>query len=978
MHPAKKNYLKRHKLKAKNIAALWCVAALLCIAGSFLITRNTFSANGGKSTAEPDKLAVRATPESTPTSKIPPQTQVLRVKITINETRDVPVAADKINSITVVSPEIASAQIKNGHTLTIAGLKIGETILLVSDSQKRMTFIIEVGGKRVASERRNVADEERAVNENAKTSGSYTTSYAQGFQGNPALFRNSIEFQRKLSKDRTLRISGETSNLIGGSDRNLVLAQTDNFGLDRFSLGVDSPNKTVDFLDSQLKVSSLSFNNFPMRGFHLVKTSKSLSNSETPAKGVEIFAGIARPSPIFYENREGKIIGAFAPVAGGDAWQLRAGFITILPEKNSLVGRGGTSLQMSGAFVPNKKFSADGEAAYANGGFSWRARFDVKLKKYGAFGEITRFDKDSPLNSVSAQTGGRKSEAFALYWRPETRFSLSANYNHTEISRLVNSRLADFDRSTFTASASYRISKNSRLNFRYLDQQIETAIPGGTSNFQIATRAITAAHNIRFNQNWSNNFEARLNFSREASADAGLEKGFNLNEQLRFSWNRNSVTGFFNYTYKTPSLTSLIVRNPQLLPPLLQDAFISNPSQFLQVYRDRLASLLNGIELPQTRNLDAGARFQIIVSRFTIAGETRYNAGEGFSQNQRNLLASVGVNARLDAANSVQINGWKSFGSNAQSAITFSFTHRFGAGSGDGFQLSSLFGFNKGCVQGRVYYDLNGNGQDDKNEPGVAGITVQLNEKRSVKTDVNGRYQFSEKEGGYSVSLVSDDLGVRLRASTATRQKISLYAGQTQTVSFGVSNFGFVSGRVFNDLNMTGEAPKSDVQSVGGVKVTLRSQNAVIEQTTGADGTYEFKNLFPGNYTLEIDSATLPANFRLPAQTAWEIKVEPLQGFYFDIPIAAQRAVAGVVFVDKDRDGQFNPQTDELIEGASVIADDNVAVSDGGGGYILRNLQAGKIKLVAVSPLGAKSSPVFVELSAEPVTKRAVNIAVQK
>ena len=87
--------------------------------------------------------------------------------------------------------------------------------------------------------------------------------------------------------------------------------------------------------------------------------------------------------------------------------------------------------------------------AYANGGLSWRARLEIKLKEIGASGEIFRFDKDSPLNSIGAQTGGRKSELLFFYWRPASRFSVSANYNHTEITRLAKSRLTDFNRSTF-------------------------------------------------------------------------------------------------------------------------------------------------------------------------------------------------------------------------------------------------------------------------------------------------------------------------------------------------------------------------------------------------------------------------------------------------------------------------------------------------------------------------------------------------
>lgn len=128
---------------------------------------------------------------------------------------------------------------------------------------------------------------------------------------------------------------------------------------------------------------------------------------------------------------------------------MSAGSIAVSPQKDNRGGRGGTILQFNAAFTPNKNFSADGETAYANGGLSWRARLEIKLKEIGASGEIFRFDKDSPLNSIGAQTGGRKSELFAFYWRPASRFSVSANYNHTEITRLAKIGLTDFNRSTF-------------------------------------------------------------------------------------------------------------------------------------------------------------------------------------------------------------------------------------------------------------------------------------------------------------------------------------------------------------------------------------------------------------------------------------------------------------------------------------------------------------------------------------------------
>jgi hypothetical protein len=982
MPATKRQFTDRRQLKRLCLEILFITTLVFCAAAAFFLTREAFSASGvlpNKSAIQPDKPVITAAPINTPSTQIPPPTQAARIKIIAGRTQDIFLDAE-INSFIIVAPEIASAQIKNVNVLTITGLKIGETILIMSDNRKRQTFIIEVTGKPAASERRSSIITKGAEAERAKTSGVYNVSYVQGFNENPSLLKQNIDFRRKLSPEKTLRISGEMFKFVGSGERERAFAAVQNFGLDRLSVGIDSPAETIDFLDSQINVSPLSFNNYTMRGFHLVTKPKSRLHSDLPSKGIEVFAGLARPSLVFYDDNQGRLAGAMMPIANGQSWQARAGFITIVPEKNNRFGKGGTVLQTDAFYVPNNKFSADGELAYARGEVSLRARMDLKFRQFGASGEFIRFDKNSPLNGIGAQPGGRRTEATSFYWRPDSHFNASAAYNHTAITRRVNSGLADFERSTFLANAGYKFNRDSRVFFRFLDQQIETAIPGSDSKFRLDTRTLTIGHHVRFNQNWANNLEARINFSREASADAELENGLSLIEQMRFSWKRNSATGFFNYTYKTPSLTSLIFRNPQLLPPLLQSAFTLDPTRFLQVYRDRLASLLPGIELPQTRSLDAGIRFQTNFSRFTLSGETRYNAGEILSRNQNNLFASAGLNLRLDAANSFQINGWRSFGNTGQTAITVSYTHRFGAENGGGFQFSKLFGFGRGRIQGRVYYDLNGNGQDDSDEPGVAGMKIQLDEKRSATTDANGRYRFSTSEGEYKISLVSDDLGVRLRASSATQRQISLSSRRIVNASFGVMDLGSVSGYIFNDVNLNGEIPQSNRHGLKGVRVILRSNNTekTIEAATNSGGAYEFRNLRPGNYTVEIDSTSVPANFRLPAQSSWTINVSPLRGFYFDIPIVAQRAVTGVVFVDRDGNGQFSSQKDELVKGATIIAGNSTAVSDSNGAYVLRNLAAGKIKLIARSLQGAESAPVIVELGIEPMTKREVNLAVQR
>jgi hypothetical protein len=915
--------------------------------------------------------------KTTPREGAPQRAQAPRIRIIARESRDVPFTI-ALNSIIVVSPEIATAEIKNPSSLTLTGLKVGETILIASDGRRRYTFLIEVVGRSLATTGRATSLAEPSAVEQGESSGSTAVSFSAPIGDSPALLRQSFQMQRTLSPGRTLRFSGEMFKFLGRGDRDLLRATTPGFGLDRLSLSIDTPNGTLDILDSQVNISPLSFNNFTMRGFHLV------SMPDSRLRGMELFAGLARPSLSLLNDSQGWLAGIFLPVAQGKSWRVRAGLLAVSPQRSNDLGKGGTIWQIDGRYASSGNLTTEGEAAYANGGLSWRARFDLRRGTFNAYGEIIRLDRRSPLISIGAQAGERKTEAFAVQWRPSTHFNASVSYNHTAIAPPATALLrAALDRMSFVASAGYQLTRNSRLGFRFTEQRIETGMPGGDSRFQLETRTATVNHNIRFNRSWANIFEGRLNFSREASADAETERGFYFKEQLRFSWRGGSATGFVNYTRKTPSLTGLIVRHPQLLPPLQQRAFLLDPARFLQTNRGVLGELLPGVELPQTRSLEAGLRLQAAFSRFNLGGEVRYSAGEILARDQRNLLASFSASLRLDAANSVQVSGSRSFitdGAGGQSALTVSYIHRFGAGSGGGFQFSKILRLDRGLIQGRVFFDTNGNGREDAGESGVPGMRVQIDGNKSATTDAGGNFRFQINPGEYSVAVISADLGVRLRASTLTEQQVSLSSRQTVNLSFGVSNFGTVSGRVFNDLFLTGGSPTTNMPGISGVRLILHSEEVsgrpVVTGMVDAGGSYEFRNLRPGTYTLEIDPSTLPANYRLPAQVVWPIMVEPLNGVYRDIPLAAQRAVSGIVFIDSDDDGRFDPQKDEVVAGARVTAVGTEALSGTGGSYILRNLPAGKIEIVVHASWGVVSPSFVLELGAEPATRRNVNLMV--
>ncbi len=976
MLPPKQSFNRLRFAACRSLRCLCVLIVLVGIIAPLPITQTSSAAVGKFINLVTQSLVQDTAPQqnvSRPSA--PERTEAPRVRVVINQTRAIPFAF-AVTSVLIVSPEIATAEL-NVRSVLVTGLRVGETILIAFDGPKRYTFLVEVVGRTQANTPHKSATDSAAFG-NDSLSGSYTVSYSAPFGANPTLFRQKFEFQRTLTQGRTLRFSSDVFKFMGQGEQNSVRATTPGFGLNYLSLGIDARSGTLDILDSQINLSTSSFNNYAMRGFHLV------SSPASQLRGMELFGGVARPAPYFFDQNQGRLLGAVLPVTQAQTWQVRVGFFNVSPQQDNRLGRGGTVWQVNGRYAPNKNVAAEGEAAYANGGLSWRARFDLTARPFNAYGEILRFDRQSPLISIGAQPGGRETEAFAFQWQPRARFNASFNYNHNSIVPPANAGRATFDRSTLLASANYRLSQNSRFTFRYARQQIETRSSAVNSGFRFETHTATLSHDIRFNRSWANNFEVRLNSSRERHTGSETDRGIDVREQLRFSFKGGSGTGFVNYTRRTPSLAGLIVRNPQLLPPLLQDAFAADPVRFLQTNRDTLGLLLPGVELPQTRGLDVGVRLQTAFSRVNLGSEVRYSRGEISAREQRNVAASISMNLRLDQANSVQVSAWRTFAFNSPHSdpmLTISYVYRFGAASGGGFQFSKLFGTDRGVIQGRVFFDLNGNGSDDEGEPGVGSMRVQVDGDRSAITDRNGQFRFQTDAGEHNVAMISGELGVRLKATTPTEQNVSLAGRRTVNVAFGVSNFGSIAGRRFNDLLLAGPNTAGNAPGVSGVYVSLRRIDKIganLNVTVDASGAYQFRNLVPGSYQLEIDPATLPANFRVPSQNSWTVVINPLESFYLDIPQVAERAISGVVFIDKNRDGKFEADIDEMVEGARVLTGPTQVATGKGGTYILRGLPAGRIEVRARAPWGIESNAVIVELQAQPVTRRAINLIVRR
>jgi hypothetical protein len=93
-----------------------------------------------------------------------------------------------------------------------------------------------------------------------------------------------------------------------------------------------------------------------------------------------------------------------------------------------------------------------------------------------------------------------------------------------------------------------------------------------------------------------------------------------------------------------------------------------------------------------------------------------------------------------------------------------------------------------------------------------------------------------------------------------------------------------------------------------------------------------------------------------------------------DIPLAAQRAISGVVFLDRDGDGRFDAAHDAPLAGARVAAGKAETITDGNGAYLLRGLPAGRITVRVTRRDGGESRETSLDLGRDPTFQQGRNV----
>ncbi len=239
-----------------------------------------------------------------------------------------------------------------------------------------------------------------------------------------------------------------------------------------------------------------------------------------------------------------------------------------------------------------------------------------------------------------------------------------------------------------------------------------------------------------------------------------------------------------------------------------------------------------------------------------------------------------------------------------------------------------------GSIGTRVWLDANRDGVANPSEDGIGNVTVNLYSAGpdgivgngddtlvdTVTTDSNGYYTFTGlAPGSYYVDVVQSTLPPGLAATVGTTDPtgvIQLADGQAYTGA----NFGYASASgsligdaVFYDANGDGFQDPGEA-GIGGVSITVTGPSGTFNVVTDASGLWLVAGLSPGNYTVTVNTATLPAGYNTTPTNGTASRnfaiaagVDFLRAdFGFNAPAGTTGSIGDTVFFDTNGNGVQN------------------------------------------------------------------------
>jgi subtilisin-like proprotein convertase family protein/protocatechuate 3,4-dioxygenase beta subunit len=268
-----------------------------------------------------------------------------------------------------------------------------------------------------------------------------------------------------------------------------------------------------------------------------------------------------------------------------------------------------------------------------------------------------------------------------------------------------------------------------------------------------------------------------------------------------------------------------------------------------------------------------------------------------------------------------------------------------------------------GSISGHKFHDRDGDGVKDNNEPGLQGVTIELDigangsVNRTTTTDNNGNYSFSNlSPGDYRVREVVPGGWTQ---TTNNPGDITLNGNNVSGVDFGNFQLITISGTKFEDLDGDGNRDSGE-PGVEGVTIQLDlGANGSVNRTTTTDnnGNFSFSNVGPGTHRL---SEVVPAGW---TQTSGPGDIDAFSGIdatnkNFGNRRTATGRISGQKFHDRDGDG-VRDNNEPGLGGVTIELDigangsvNQTTTTDDNGNYSFSNLSPGEYRVREVVQSG--------------------------
>ncbi|MBW2256120.1 MAG: hypothetical protein JRI25_16190 [Deltaproteobacteria bacterium] len=274
----------------------------------------------------------------------------------------------------------------------------------------------------------------------------------------------------------------------------------------------------------------------------------------------------------------------------------------------------------------------------------------------------------------------------------------------------------------------------------------------------------------------------------------------------------------------------------------------------------------------------------------------------------------------------------------------------------------------RGRVRGLVFHDADGDGERDRDEVGLAGARVRLDDGREAVTRPNGSFSLRVSRGSKGQVRVVDGYDPALEPTTPEVQIPLLFGLGPKPATLEVL--------AFNDLDGNGQYG-ADEPLVPGVVLRMEGESLPHwqDRVLRTRGATPLRRVLPSGSEVRGEWAVdaLPTGYQPVDVRPLSVRPGPDETVRWTLALTARRTIEGRVYLDANGNGG-RPG----VEGVVVRAGTRHAISDASGRYVLLGLPYGMVEVTVMegAPEGwTAPPPVPVELGPVPAQVRGIDLA---